>query len=153
VDGHGARFGDFLALAGAWMMAGYLLVGRRLRAHMPLVPYAFLVYGLAAAFLVIAILVRGGSVPALPGRAWLWIVLLGLIPQLIGHSTFNWALRHLPASRVAIPLLAEPVGSATLAYLFLGEGVTLATVAGAVLVLAGVAIAARGTPALAPAAS
>ena len=40
--------GDFLALFGAWMAAGYLLVGRKLREKLSLVPYIFVVYGMAA---------------------------------------------------------------------------------------------------------
>ena len=50
-----------------------------------------------------------------------WFLLLALIPQLLGHSSFNWALRHLPAAYVAVATLGEPVGAAFLAFLLLGE--------------------------------
>ena len=48
--------GDFLALAGAWMAAGYILVGRKLRSKMELIPYIFVVYGMAAVVLIIIML-------------------------------------------------------------------------------------------------
>lgn len=140
--GH-ALWGDFLALAGAWMMAGYLLVGRGLRARMHLLPYVFVVYGMAAVVLVAAALASGHGPAGVPARAWLWILLLALVPQLLGHSSFNWALRYLPAAFVAIVLLGEPVGSAALAYAVLGELPSAVTLAGAALVLAGIAVASR----------
>jgi drug/metabolite transporter (DMT)-like permease len=62
---------------------------------------------------------------------------------LIGHSTLNWALRHLSATYVSIITLAEPVGSGILAFLLLGEMVTWLTATGSVLVLAGIYIASQ----------
>ncbi len=141
-----ALFGDFLALSGAWGMAGYLLVGRRLRARLTLVPYVFLVYGTAAVILTIAMTVAGGSLVGLPPVSYLWLVLLALVPQIVGHSTYNWALRYLPASFVAIAMLGEPVGASVLAFLFLREVPGPLLVAGAALLMIGIAIAASSTP-------
>jgi drug/metabolite transporter (DMT)-like permease len=76
-------------------------------------------------------------------QAYGWLLALGLIPQIIGHSTLNWALRYLSAAFVSIVTLAEPIGAGILAYLLLGEGITLATGLGGVLVLAGIYIALR----------
>lgn len=137
--------GDLLALAGAWAMAGYLLVGRRLRAKLDLVPYTFAVYGAAAVLLVIAALAAGQRPADVAPASWAWIALLALIPQLLGHSTFNWALRHLPAALVSVALLGEPVGSALLAWAFLREAPTAAVAAGGALILAGLLLASRGS--------
>lgn len=139
----GALRGGALALLGAWAMAGYLLVGRGLRARLALVPYVFLVYGAAAVGLTVAVMLTGRSANALGPGTWGWIALLALVPQLIGHTTFNWALRHLPATPVAVVLFGEPVGAALLAFLVLGERPTAARLAGAVVILAGVFLAAR----------
>jgi len=54
-----ALLGNFLALVGAWALAGYLIIGRKLRSGMSLVPYIFLVYGVAAVALCTAMLVAG----------------------------------------------------------------------------------------------
>ena len=67
----------------------------------------------------------------------------GLVPQLIGHSTLNWALRHISATYVSLITLAEPVGSGVLAYIILNEPVSWFTGAGGVLVLMGIYIASR----------
>jgi drug/metabolite transporter (DMT)-like permease len=139
----GSVAGDLLALVGAWMMAGYLLAGRSLRARLPLLPYLFLVYGMAAVILSGACLVTGLNPFATSPRGWAWIVLLALVPQLLGHSIFNWALRRLPAAVVSIALLGEPLGSAVLAYFFLSEMPGMLELAGAVLILSGIVIAAK----------
>jgi drug/metabolite transporter (DMT)-like permease len=136
--------GDLMALSGAWMMAGYLMVGRRLRAGLTLVPYVFVVYGMAAVLLTGAMAATGRSLFGLAPLTYLWLALLALVPQLLGHSSFNWALRYLPASFVAIALLGEPVGSSALAFGLLHEVPTPLELGGAVLILAGIASAALG---------
>lgn len=139
----GAWRGGTLALIGALAMAGYLLVGRRLRARMALVPYVFVVYGAAAVVLAGSVAVAGRRVTGLDPGTWGWIALLALVPQLVGHTTFNWALRHLRATPVAVVLFGEPVGAAILAWLVLGETPTAPRIAGALVILAGVFLAAR----------
>jgi len=139
-----AFLGDFLALAGAWMAAGYMLVGRKLRAKMELVPYIFVVYGMAAVVLIVIMLGMGESPLGLPPLAYLWFALLALVPQLFGHSIFNWALKYLPASFVSVTLLGEPVGSTILAYFIFQEQPGWVKIGGAVLILAGIWLAARG---------
>jgi drug/metabolite transporter (DMT)-like permease len=139
-----ALLGDLMALSGAWMMAGYLMVGRRLRAGLTLGPYIFVVYGMAAVLLTVAMAATGRSLFGLAPATYVWLALLALVPQLLGHSSFNWALRYLPASFVAIALLGEPVGSSALAFGLLHEVPTPLELGGAVLILAGIAVAALG---------
>jgi drug/metabolite transporter (DMT)-like permease len=136
---HGrAIWGNFLALVGAWAVSGYLIMGRKLRANMSLVPYIFLVYGIAAICLLVVAFIVYGNPFQYSAPAYLWILLLALIPQLIGHSTFNWLLRYLSATMVAVTTLAEPVGSTILAYFLLHEIPSSAVVLGGVLILTGI---------------
>ena len=74
---------------------------------------------------------------------YIWLILLALVPQLFGHSSFNWALGYLSAAFVSITLLGEPIGSAVLAYILLEETPTLLKIFGAILILAGIYIASR----------
>jgi drug/metabolite transporter (DMT)-like permease len=133
-----AFFGDFLALCGAMMAAGYIMIGRRLRAKISLIPYIFIVYGMAAVVLMVILGISGerpfGYLPV----TYLWLVLLAIVPQLLGHSTFNWALRFLPASLVSITLLGEPIGSTILAFFILKESPSFLKIFGAALILAGI---------------
>lgn len=136
-----AFWGDLLALAGAFTAAGYLLIGRRLRAQVSLISYIFVVYGMAAVVLLVFVFAAGQTMLGYPPATYLWFLLLALIPQLIGHSTYNWALGYLSAAYVSIALLGEPIGSTILAYFLLAETPTPIKLVGAVLILAGIYIA------------
>lgn len=138
-----AFLGNFLALVGAWAVAGYLMIGRKLRTGMSLIPYIFIVYGIAAVVLLGIMFAAGQRLTGYLPLTYIWILLLALVPQLIGHSTYNWALRYMPAALVSITTLGEPIGSAILAYLILGEAPTVMTILGGVLILAGIYLASR----------
>jgi drug/metabolite transporter (DMT)-like permease len=136
-----AFLGDFLALIGAFAAAGYFLIGRRLREKVSLIPYVFVVYGMAAILLTVVMFATGQSPIGYPPKIYIWLLLLALVPQLLGHSTFNWALRYLSAAYVSITLLGEPVGSAILAFLILDEVPSALMLFGAILILVGILIA------------
>lgn len=136
-------FGNTLALLGAMSASGYLLVGRALRARLSLTAYIWLAYSTAAVVLLAAAMATRVSFISLTSSAWMFMVALALGPQLIGHTTFNWALRRLTATFVAVAILGEPVGSALLAYLFFGEQFSALQFAGFVLLLFGIFTAAR----------
>ena len=142
---HGeAVIGDILATLAAVAAAAYVLIGRRLRAKLSLVGYITLVYGVAAMLLLVVMFASGSSPFGYPPVAYFWILLLALVPQLLGHSSFNWALGYASAALVSVALLVEPIGATLLAYIFLGETPTSLRIIGAILVLIGVYIASRG---------
>jgi drug/metabolite transporter (DMT)-like permease len=138
-----AVWGNFLALTGAWAVTGYLIIGRKLRAGMSLIPYIFLVYGMAAAALIVIMLAAGQSPFGYAPKAYGWIFLLAAVPQLIGHSTYNWLLKQLSATLVAVTTLAEPIGSAFLAYIILDEIPRASVVVGGLTILAGIYLVAK----------
>jgi drug/metabolite transporter (DMT)-like permease len=140
-----AMWGNFLALVGAWAVSGYLIIGRKLRAKISLIPYIFIVYGMAAIGLIAAMLMAGESPLGHPAQAYGWIFLLAAFPQLIGHSTYNWALRFIPAALVAITTLVEPIGSAILAYFILRETPSSGVLFGGALILSGIYLTSRST--------
>jgi drug/metabolite transporter (DMT)-like permease len=133
--------GDGLALLGAITASGYLLVGRKMRKGQDLLSYIFPVYSAAAIVLIIFSFVFQKSFIGYSPSTYLFFLLLALIPQLIGHTTLNWALKYLPASMVAITILGEPMGSTLLAYFILGEKLTLMKILGGVSIFAGILIA------------
>lgn len=140
--------GNALALVGAISASGYLLVGRALRARISLTAYVWLAYTVAAMLLGVAVAASGTSLAALSVPAWGFMALLAIGPQLGGHTAFNWAVRRLTATFVAIAILGEPVGAAILAWFFFEEGFTSLQLIGFVLLLAGIFVAARGEKSL-----
>lgn len=136
-----ALFGDLLAVGGAVMMSAYLVCGRLARPAVPLSLYAGLVYACAALLLWTVCLLSPVSILGYPGSAYLILLLLGLGPQLIGHTIVNWALAYLSPTIVAVALLAEPLGASVLAWLWLGESVSWLQGCGGVLILTGIGLA------------
>lgn len=142
-QGRNQLLGDLLALAGAVFVAGYLMIGYRVRARRSLTTYIALVYGVAMVTLVIIVLIARQPMFGYSSNAYGWVLALALGPQIVGHSTLNWALRYLSATFVAIVTLAEPIGSGILAYVLLDEAIAWSTAIGGAMVLVGIYIASR----------
>ena len=136
--------GNLLALVGSWCFSAYLLIGRRLRAGMPLTAYIWLAYGVAGVFLLVASVAAGQHFSGYPLSAWLAMAGLALIPQLLGHTSYNWSLRFVSATFIAVVTLGEPVGSAILAFLIFGESFSTLQFIGFALLLVGIYLAAQG---------
>ena len=141
--GRDPMLGNALALSGALAISGYLLVGRRLNLKLPLLAYVAIVYGAAALAMNLMAMLAGQGIDRIPPAAWLPIIGLALGPQLAGHTLINASLRHLSPSFVALAILGEPVGSAILAWLLLGENVAPLQLFGFSVLLAGIVVAAR----------
>jgi drug/metabolite transporter (DMT)-like permease len=140
-----ALMGDGFALLGAIAASGYLLVGRKMRKEQDLLSYIFPVYSTAGLILILLSLIFQKSYWGYSPSTYLFLFLLALVPQLIGHTTFNWALKYLPTSMVAITILGEPLGSTILAYFILGEGLTTWKVLGGISIFAGILVALKKT--------
>jgi drug/metabolite transporter (DMT)-like permease len=136
--------GDALALLGAIMMAGYLLIGRVIRQVTPLTQYVFRVYAAAAGVLVLLCLFAEPNWIHYSGRTFLFFALSALVPQSIGHTSLNWALRHFPATIVAVCTLLEPVGASLLALMLFREILTPEKMLGGVIILVGIFLSIRG---------
>ncbi|HEX2069676.1 MAG TPA: EamA family transporter [Actinomycetota bacterium] len=140
-----AATGDLLALAGAITAAGYLLAGRRLRAEMSLLAYVGVVYT-TCAVLLLPVAAFGARLGGFSGETWFMFVLLAVIPQALGHTVFNYLLKDMDASLVAISIMGEPVGSTLLALAFFGEVPPWTAVLGGVLILVGIYVAVTRQP-------
>lgn len=139
----GALLGDALAVTGALCASVYILLGRNLRRKLSLLSYVFVCYGSAALILWVVVLNLGLPVTGLSLQTYGAFAGMAVVSQIIGHSSYNWALRWLSAGMIAIGLLAEPIGATILAYLLFGESLTWAKFAGGAIILCGIYLAAR----------
>lgn len=140
----GSLFGNLLAVLGAVAVAGYYVIGRALRARLSLLAYVSLVYPAAALGLIGTALAFGHPLVGYSPATVLWMVLLGLGPQVVGHSSLNWVLKYMSATAVSTVVKAEPVIASVLVWLLLGEAPTVLQVTGGTVVLAGVYLALSG---------
>jgi drug/metabolite transporter (DMT)-like permease len=135
--------GNTLALIGSLAVSGYLLIGRALRRRWSLLAYIWIVYSSAALVLVMVALAAQEPLSGFSPAAWAFLLALALGPQLTGHTVFNWALKRLSATYIALAILGEPIGSAILALLLFDEGFSGLQISGFILLLCGIYIGAR----------
>lgn len=138
-----ALWGDFLALMGALGASAYVLLGRAVRQRISTLAYIWPCYALAGAILLLLCVLYGQPLVGYDQRTLLFFLLLAVIPQILGHSSFNWALAHFSPLFITLALLGEPVGATVLAFFILGEVPPLSTLGGGVLVLLGIYLASR----------
>jgi len=138
--------GDVAALGGGVMAGIYFLAGRRLRQRVSLPVYAFVVYGSAAVALFVLAAATGKLAPAGDLRRELLLFgAMAIVPQIGGHTLYNWALRYVPAPLVSVSLVGEPIGSSILAWLLLTELPSALVAIGALLALSGIFLTAYST--------
>ncbi len=133
--------GDLLALAGAFFAAIYFITGRNLRQTLSATVYSYITYSIAAVILAAGVLIAGFPLTGYSATTYSMFLLLAIVPQIIGHTSFNYALKFVPAVIVAIAILGEPIISSLLAWFMLGETVSVRTIYGGILVLFGVFLA------------
>lgn len=139
-----ALWGDCLALIGSIGVSGYVIFGRKIRQKLSLLAYVSLCYGTAAILLSIANLLSGGSMSGFSAHTWLMFLGIAVVPQLLGHSCYNWALGYFSAEFIAVMLLGEPIGCSIMAYFMFDEFPTPIMFAGFAFLMLAIVIAALG---------
>jgi drug/metabolite transporter (DMT)-like permease len=130
--------GDILALLGGVAAAGYTAFGERARESLSTTTYTTVCYGLCALVLLAICLVGGVHLHGYPPTTWLAILAMTAGPQLLGHSMFNYALRRVSATTVAMLILLEVPGAGLIAWWWLGQAPAPAQWPGLALLLVGV---------------
>ncbi len=142
-SGESSLFGNLLALTGAVGGAGYFLIGRILRSRVNTFDYAAVIYSITAIMLVVLALLMDLKLTDYVPETYLILFLIAFVPQVIGHTSLNWALKFVSATTVSVITLSEPISASILAFLFLGENITAIQFVGGILILAGVGITLR----------
>lgn len=127
--------GDLLALLGAVSVAGYMLVGRVVRARVGLIWYTVIVYGTAGVLLTLFAAVLQLPFGGYPATDYLLFLAMAVFCTLLGHSLMNWSLRYLDATFIGTAFLGEPVLASGMALVIFAEVPTTTTVAGGIVIL------------------
>jgi len=136
-----AMTGNLLAIGGAIGAAGYLLSGRKIRSQINIFSYVSAVYSLTAVALMIMAILNGASFFKFSTEVYLLFLAIAIFPQIIGHTTLNWALKYFSATAISIAILAEPIGASIMAVFVLGEQLTVVKIFWGIVILIGVLIA------------
>ena len=138
-----ALLGDLMAVGASVMITGYLVIGRRLRQEMSTAAYGAAVYGVAGVIVAAMAIGTGHSLlESAEHDAPFWVALV-LVPSLMGHTVFNWALRYVPVSIVGVAIVGEPVATTAWAWMLLGEPAAPTALLGGALALGGIVWALR----------
>jgi drug/metabolite transporter (DMT)-like permease len=130
--------GDGLALIGALAVVGYFIVGRKARSRISLLGYVTPLYAVCSVILLIFVVVSRDALAGYSASTWAYLAALAVVPTIIGHTLFNWSIKHVRPTAISLTFLGEPVVASLLALLFFGQRPPLATFVGGALVLAGV---------------
>ena len=135
-----ALYGDVLALIACAFITGYLLFGQDVRKRLSLMTYTMVVYSVSTITLFFYVLVMGQSFGSYESTDWFWFVMLAIVPNLLGHTLFNWSLKWVSTNAISIAILFEPIGAAILAFFIFNESLILSQVIGGVIVILGIAL-------------
>jgi DME family drug/metabolite transporter len=119
----------------------YAIFGRPVAGHLS--PAVILSYALAfgSALLIVAALPTLDTLAGLPAGSYLLLLMLAVVHTTLAFALYTFGIRHLGAGRAAIIATIEPVVAGVMGVTLLNEELTALKVLGALLVLAGAALA------------
>lgn len=131
--------GMLMAMGSTIAFAGFFVISKLARDHIPVVTFLTIVMGTAAVMVSVFVFALGLD-PGGVGTTDLWRALgMAVIPGALGHIVMTWPLAYLPANVPPLLRLAGPVVSGFLAWVFLGEGVTWIHLIGGAIITVGLA--------------
>jgi drug/metabolite transporter (DMT)-like permease len=141
--GDNIMLGNLLALVASIMGAIYLILGRSVRQKVSLLPYIWIVYGSGGIAALIAVIFSGTPLLGYGLEGYFWILMVTIVPQLIGHSMFNFALGYMPATLVALSGQVISFTAGMLAFFLFNESPTPLELIGSLIIVGGVVLAIR----------
>jgi drug/metabolite transporter (DMT)-like permease len=130
--------GDLLAILGALAVVGYFIIGSKVRTRVSLLAYVTPLYATCSLFLFVWTLATGDRLYPYSPTVWAYFLALAIVPTILGHTVFNWAIKHVSPSTISLVFLGEPIGASILAYLIFGQRPPVATFLGGALILSGI---------------
>jgi len=142
-SGTSHMLGNILALLGAIGVSLYLTFGKEVRNKYDLIPYIFFTYSFSAIILILIGIITRQKFFGYDMHTYLMFFLVAFIPQILGHTVYNYSLKFLDPSFIAVTILGEPIIATIGAYFILKETPSTLEIIGACLILLGIYISAR----------
>ncbi len=138
--GSNPLWGAMLALFGSVSIGLYLLVGRRFSRYLSSVAYSWLVFTAAAIMALLATLVTQIPLTGYSLTAYIWIIIVTIVTQFLGHIPINIGLHYFPATYISIVLQMSVVVGAILAFFAFNEIPSLLQIIGSIVIMFGVVL-------------
>ncbi|MFK4348853.1 drug/metabolite transporter (DMT)-like permease [Paenibacillus sp. RC58A] len=132
-----ALIGDGLSLLGTILVSAYMLAGQKVSHKIDANLYSVIVFFLGGSVMLIYNLLNNYSLIEYDSSDWMYFFLLAVIPTIFGQYIFNLLLKSMGANTVSVGIIGEPVLAIILAYLFLGEIISVFQFIGGMITLFG----------------
>lgn len=135
-----ALIGDGLSLTGTILVSGYMLVGQKVSNKINANLYSVVVFIIGGSVMLAYSLLNNLSLTNYSSSDWRYFLLLSIIPTIFGQYVFNLLLKSIGATTVSVGIIGEPVLAIILAYLFLGETISIFQFLGGLITLLGMLV-------------
>lgn len=135
-----ALIGDGLSLLGTIAVSAYMLAGQKVSHKIDANVYSVIVFFLAGSVLLIYSLFNHISLTGYNTSDWMYFLLLAIIPTIFGQFLINLLLKSLGATTVSVGIIGEPVLAIILAFVFLGETISLFQFIGGMMTVIGMGV-------------
>ncbi|OME61227.1 multidrug transporter [Paenibacillus odorifer] len=132
-----ALIGDALSLIGTFCASVYLLAGQKVSGKINANIYSIFVFFIGGTVMLVYNLINNVSLINYASSDWIYFLLLAIIPTIFGQYIFNLLLKSIGATTVSVGIIGEPVLAIVLAYLLLGETMSLFQLLGGIITLLG----------------
>lgn len=139
--------GDATCAVSMLFMVAYMIFARLRAPGRPIWLYVVPLYWVAAAVAFLFGVHELGSIPAITPREALLVLGLALLPTVVGHSIFQWAMVHLRSQVVAISNLGQFIFAGIFAAILFGECPASQFYVAAALIAVGAVVVIRAAPA------
>lgn len=130
--------GNILSIIASVFYGAYLLTVRKGRVGLDTFTFTTISMISSTVILGVICLISNTQLTGYSTNSWIYLIILGLIPQVIGWLSINQALGHIKPTIASVSLLSQSVFTAIFALPVLGEMLTFSELSGAVLVLTGI---------------
>ncbi|QLG40704.1 DMT family transporter [Paenibacillus sp. E222] len=135
-----ALIGDGLSLLGTIAVSAYMLAGQKVSHKIDANVYSVIVFFLGGIVLLIYSLINHIPLTGYNTSDWMYFLLLAIIPTIFGQFLINLLLKSLGATTLSVGIIGEPVLAIILAFLFLGETISLFQFIGGMVTVLGMGV-------------
>ncbi|MEM9951046.1 MAG: DMT family transporter [Chloroflexota bacterium] len=134
-------FGATLSIFGAIAGAATLVTSRSVRQKVSLFPYVWVVFGFGGLVGLVYTILTSTPITGHPADGYFWLLMLTLVPQLIGHSSFNFVLGYISATMTSLSSQMITITASIAAFFMFAEVPTIGDMIGSGIIILGVLIA------------
>ena len=133
----GVGLGNIMAIISAVFLGVVFLVGSKVRQNTGVLPYTKNLFTISAIVLLFCSLLLNNSIFNYSAENYFWLLMLGVIPTLIGHTIFSYSIKFVSPTIIASIPLGEPIIASILAFILFSEGVASNVFIGGIIIAIG----------------